>query len=163
MENIENYLRILTENLQKKLEVLGQVEVLNEQQAVLCSAVSMDFEAFDGLVEEKGRLIDRINSLDEGFDQVFDRIREELLSHKDLYKKQIAAMQELIKQVTDTSVVIQASEERNRNQVTAMFRRERDKMKQGRAASDVALRYHQSMSKVNYIDPQLMDKKVGGK
>lgn len=163
MENIENYLRILTENLQKKLEVLGQVEALNEQQAVLCNAVSMDFEAFDGLVEEKGRLIDRINSLDEGFDQVFDRIREELLSHKDLYKKQIATMQELIKQVTDTSVVVQASEERNRNQVTAMFRRERDKMKQGRAASDVALRYHQSMSKVNYIDPQLMDKKVGGK
>lgn len=159
--SLNNYLQILIENLQKKLITLEQVEELNQKQEEICKSDKIDFEAFDKQVEEKGKLVDQINFLDTGFDSVFERIREELLSNKELYKVQIASMQALIQQVMDAGVSIQASEARNHMLVTAMFQRERDKHKKSYISNSAALRYYQNMNQVNYVDPQLMDKKIG--
>lgn len=111
---ISNYLQVLEESLRKKLAALDRVESLCVEQEKLLKAPSFSEEAFDASMEEKGALIDELNRLDEGFESLYGHIREELPAQKEKYKTQIAALQQLVKDVTDKSVSIQAQEARNK-------------------------------------------------
>ena len=71
-------LDMLEESLQKKVEILTKIEDQNEKQRdVLSDSENVDEAAFDATVDAKGRLIDEINSLDDGFQSLFDRVKEE--------------------------------------------------------------------------------------
>ncbi len=111
---ISNYLQVLEESLRKKLAALDRVESLCVEQEKLLKAPSFSEEAFDASMEEKGALIDELNRLDEGFESLYGHIREELPAQKEKYKTQIAALQQLVKDVTDKSVSIQAQEARDK-------------------------------------------------
>ena len=87
-------LDMLEESLQKKIAILEKIEEQNDKQRdVLSVPEEVDEEAFDATVEAKGRLIDEINSLDDGFQSLFDRVKEEIGDHKDQYADQIKRMQ----------------------------------------------------------------------
>ena len=63
---MENQLIILSESLDKKLEVLQKIQDYNKRQEEIFSAENVDMSLFDDAVEEKQRLIDEVVRLDEG-------------------------------------------------------------------------------------------------
>ena len=70
---MENQLTILSESLDKKLEVLQKIREYNKRQEEIFSAEKVDMSLFDDAVEEKQRLIDEVVRLDEGFEILYER------------------------------------------------------------------------------------------
>lgn len=153
------YLTILIESLQKKSKVLDEISAYNERQSQLFKSGDASLETFDSLVEEKGKLIEALVKLDEGFETLYDRIAEEVATNKALYADQIRQLQEWIKKVTDQSVAIQAQETRNKDLVENYFRRQKEQLKSKKQSSQVAINYYKNMSRTSVVPPQFLDSK----
>lgn len=153
-------LDMLEESLIKKLEVMNKIQEENaRQKEILSDPEEVDFEAFDKTLDVKGDYIDELNSLDEGFQSLFDRVKSEVGDHKELYAEQIKRMQSLIHDVMDASASIEAEERRNKALAEKYFSKEREKMANSKRSSAVAFNYYQTMSKSKDIPPQFLDKK----
>ena len=153
------YLSILIESLQKKSKVLDQIKDFNDRQGQMFKEDRVSLEEFDRYVEEKGKLIEMLTQLDEGFEQLYERIAEEVVAQKDKYKAQIGQLQELIREVSAKGVSIQAQEERNKQLVEQFFKKEKAQVGTRRKTSAVAMNYYKNMSNTGVITPQFMDKK----
>ncbi|MCM1185064.1 MAG: flagellar protein FliT [Lachnoclostridium sp.] len=156
---MENYLDILEESLHKKLEVLGKIEDYNTKQHEIFSEEKASLDEFDEAIEEKGRLIEQLTRLDDGFESLYAKVSEELQSNRVKYAEQIKRMQELVKQVTDKSVSVQAQEARNKILIEEYFAKERAGIRHNRKSSKAAFDYYKSMSSVAAANPQFMDSK----
>lgn len=155
----ENYLDILEESLNKKIEVLTDIQQYNNRQEEVFRAAVVDLTVFDEYVEEKSGLIERVKALDEGFEQLYASVAEELKNNREQYKVQIGRLQELVAQVTEMSMSIQAQEARNKQLVEEYFARERSGIKQGRRSSKAAYDYYKNMNKTAVVQPQFLDSK----
>lgn len=157
---IENYLQILEESLHKKLAVLCKIEELNKQQEQMLKAENVLFDdEFDQSITDKGVLIDELKKLDEGFESLYQHIKEQLSTGKEKYKVQIAALQKLITDVTEKGVAIQAQEARNKMLVEQFFAQRKQELQKGRRSSKIALDYYRNMNQTQVVMPQFMDKK----
>lgn len=153
-------LDMLEESLRKKVEILTKIEEQNEKQRdVLSNSEKVDEAAFDATVDVKQGLIDEINSLDDGFQSLFDRVKEEIGDKKEQYADQIKRMQELIRDITGKSASIEASEHRNKRLAEKYFSIARESMNQSRNSSSAAFNYYQTMNNFKNVPPQFMDKK----
>lgn len=156
---MENYLSVLEESLRKKLQILDELTSYTMAQQDLLKAEELDYDAFDQLVEKKDPLVQMIMELDQGFETVYDRIKEQLLEHKELYAVQIRTLQNLISELTDKSVKLQAMEQRNKTAVEQQFRKSREKIRQGRQNKQAALNYYKNMNHSDFVPPQFLDNK----
>ena len=156
---MENQLTILAESLDKKIQVLAEIQEYNkvQEQAFLAETVKLD--DFDKAVEEKGRLIEQLNRLDEGFETMYAKLSEQLKANRDKYAKEISGLQNLIAQVTEMSVTIQAQEKRNKQLVEQFFAKERAGLRQNRKSSKAAYDYYKGMSNNSFVQPQYYDSK----
>jgi hypothetical protein len=156
---MEQYLDILMESLHKKIGVLDSLAAINVRQKECMAAEPVDYEGFDGCVDEKDRLIQDLDKMDEGFELAYAHVKEELPANREKYAAYVRRMQDLISEVMDKSVSLQAQEERNRQAVEDAFRRERKGLRQGRKSSKAAMDYYRNVSSSNVMPPQFMDKK----
>ena len=156
---MENYLLILQDSLVKKLRVLEQLEVCNQKQEAALSREAVSLEEFDGLTEEKGLLIENLQKLDNGFEQLYERVKAQLEANKDAHQMEINNMKELIRQITEKSVSLQAQEARNKALVEKFFAKERGQLKQGRLGSKAAMNYYSNMNRMGVNTPQVIDEK----
>lgn len=156
---IENYLTILEDSLKKKLVVLDEITEHNKEFSLLLSKGDLTAEQIDAMMEKKELLTNRLERLDEGFESLYERIREQLLSGMDLYKSQISRLQTLVRQVTEKGVAIQAQEERNRRLLDGYFQAQHRLIKQSRQSSQMAYGYYKSMNNGVVMSPQFMDQK----
>lgn len=156
---IENYLQILEESLHKKSNVLDRIEEVNKRQEQLLKAELVMDEDFDKCIEDKGALIEELNKLDEGFGSLYEHIKEQLSADRDKYKHQIAALQQLITQVTEKGAAIQVQEVRNKALVEQFFAQRKKELQKGRRSSKAALDYYRSMNQTQVVMPQFLDKK----
>lgn len=149
---MDNYVQIMVESLRRKEELLDRLIDKNEAQATCIldkEYEDIDWDAFNLIVTEKEILIDRINTMDEGFQSLYDRVKEQLVADKDQYADSIKEMQEIIKRLSDKSVVIQTGEERNRQSIEATLTGRKKAIRTTRNSLKVADSYHQSMT-MNY-------------
>ena len=156
---MENQLTILSESLDKKLEVLKEIQQYNLQQEKVFTEGTAKIEDFDEAVERKGELIEKLTRLDDGFEALYNRLSEQLSGNREKYAVQIKELQSKIKQVTDLSVTIQAQERRNKALIEKFFSKEREGIRQGRKSSKAALDYYSNMNKSKFVPPQFMDSK----
>ena len=156
---LKEYLKAMITGMEAKAECLDKLQQKTDAQTELLKAEKMDWDAFDALVDEKDLLIDELDKLDDGFQTVFDRIKDEVQAHKAEYKSEIARLQEQIKQVTAQSTSLMASEQRNKEFAERHFASAKKGIRQSKTTSRVAANYYANMNQINYIDPQLMDKK----
>lgn len=156
---IENYLGILENSLCKKLSVLDEIAVYNSAQEQLLKKEKLSLEELDENMKQKDALISKLTELDEGFESLYGRIKEQLQADRDVYREQIRRLQELISRVTEKSVSIQAQEARNKKLLEEYFAGERSQLRQGRKSSKAAYGYYKSMSNSNVIPSQFMDQK----
>ena len=158
MAEIKRYIEILTESLRKKKKILEDILEENEKQAGAIRGEEST-EAFEATVTAKSKLLWDMEALDNGFETVYERVKEGLEDQKEKYKAEISEMQALISEITDLSVRIQASEQRNKKLAEGYFsgarRQIRESKKSVRAASD----YYKSMSGSTDTGPRMVDQK----
>lgn len=148
MQKMDDYVQILLESLQKKSELLDRIIAKNEAQTSCVEGKdfdSIDWDAFNLLVAEKETLIDRINKMDEGFQSLYDRVKEQLCENKDKYASQIKQIQKMIEVVTDQGVQIRTSEERNRQIIEKILGSKKTTIRKTRNSLKVANSYAQTM------------------
>lgn len=156
---MENSLTILSESLDKKLEILQKVQEYNRRQEKAFSEETADLDDFDAAIDEKGRLIDEINRLDAGFETMYAKLADELKNNRERYAAQIRELQQKVTAVTDLSVTVQAQEARNKQLVEQYFAKRRAGIKEGRTSSKAAYNYYRNMNNANAVPPQFMDSK----
>ena len=153
------YVNILIDSLLQKRTILEEILQLNEEQGKLIKYETFDLEAFDRIVTEKAKRIEKLESLDDGFEMIYDKTKNDLIQCREQYKNEIKEMQDLIARITDLNMRIQASEERNKTGIEAYFKYTRSTYQQARATTKAASAYYSAMSRLNNVDPQLMDRK----
>lgn len=156
---MENSLTILSESLDKKLEILQKVQEYNRRQEKAFSEETADLDDFDAAIDEKGKLIDEINRLDAGFETMYAKLADELKNNRERYAAQIRELQQKVTAVTDLSVTVQAQEARNKQLVEQYFAKRRAGIKEGRTSSKAAYNYYRNMNNANAVPPQFMDSK----
>lgn len=158
-DQMDTYLDMLQDSLKKKLEILYRIMEYQREESDMLKSGSMDMEAFDRSINEKVTLAESIDSLDDGFEQVYDRIRKEMIEHKEKYAVQIRSMQDMIGEISEKNVLIQAEENRLKLEVDNYARRESAELRQKRNKGKAARSYYNNMKKLNYVGSQFMDKK----
>lgn len=145
MAQKNSYILILLDSLRKKDEILKKLLQKTQEQTLILTEKEIDADAFEKSISEKEELIAQITRLDEGFESVYGRVREELNEFRDDYAEEIREMQSLISSVTDKNVSIRTLEERNYRRAQEFFRATRVQIRQAQMTSRVADRYHTSM------------------
>lgn len=155
----KEYIAVLIQSLEKKKELLDKIIAKNKEQRGLFEDEDSDPDRLEENMQEKSVFIDQLNELDEGFQQVYNRVRSVLQEEKDSYKEEIHTMQGLITAITDKSATIQAQEQRNRALAEKRFASVKKGIRKARASNQVASTYYKSMANLNVVDSQFMDKK----
>lgn len=156
---VDSYIAILEDSLVKKADILRQLQLLSQEQSDILDDEGMMPEQFEENVEKKEALINKLASLDDGFEQLYERVREELISGKDQYSDSIRHMQEMIRDVTDRSVQIQAIEARNKEKAQRRFGEIRSQIREVKHSGKAVSSYYQNMMKMNSVEPQFWDSK----
>ncbi|MCM1495255.1 MAG: hypothetical protein NC089_05585 [Bacteroides sp.] len=159
MEKVSDYLKVLEESLEKKLTVLQALLEASERQGILADEEAFDLDAFEGTMDQKEQLLTRLEELDEGFDSVFQKIESEVKEHPELYREDVLALQQLIRQCTDISVEIQAAEARNKAKLSVKFADQQKELRQVKTSNKVATTYYKSMTNTQTADSRYMDQK----
>lgn len=155
----KSYIQMLEESLGKKCDILRQLQVLCYQQADILQDDKSPAEAFEQNVEEKAVLIRRLEQLDQGFEQIFARVQEDLESNKEQYKDSICHMQERIREITERSANLQMLERQNRDLAKKRFASVRTQARELRQNGKVVGSYYQNMMKAGTVEPHFMDSK----
>lgn len=159
MSHEQDYIKILIESLKKKLAVLDEIISFNKEQKKLIEEEKLDLPEFETTMTQKQELIDKLNLLDDGFETIYGRVKEELVTNSENHKEDIGILKGLISGVTEKSVLIQAEEERNRVAIENHFVSYKKEIRQFKQGRNVASNYYKSMSKLDHMDPHFMDKK----
>ena len=154
-----NYLQILQDSLVKKLELLDEIEKKSLEQSDMIKEPNVDLALVDFNMDEKAKLIDDVLALDDGFESIYEKIREQLIANKEQFKPQINELQSLIEKVTEKSASIQVIEARNKAQMEVVFASQKREVQSRRNAMSVAKDYYQTMNKVKHVSPQFLDQK----
>lgn len=149
--------QILVESLEKKSRVLDEIMRENEVQENLFKQETLDLEALDASSDRIGMLAEKLDLLDEGFEAVYDRIREELMDHKAAYRNEIKRMQALIAEITEKVVGINAARMRNKLQAENHFKKNRQQIGRASSKMKVSKNYYNNMNNLNYVDSHFYD------
>ena len=153
-----NYLQMMIDSLKMKINILKEISRFNEEQQKLVLSPDMDEEAFQSNLDGKGELIDKLNAMDEGFNSLFNRVKEAVENDKSRYSEEIKELKGLITQVTELGVSIEAQEARNKTAVQNKFSAMRKQLQQAKRSTKMANTYYQNMNKIS-LDPQFLDQK----
>lgn len=153
------YLTILMESLEKKIRILDQIILADQEQREALEDPNLDPDDFDRIVEKKTEYIEQLEQLDAGFEEVFARVKEELDGNRKQYKEQIHIMQDLIRKITDKSLMIQKQEAQNKELMEKKFASVRSQAREVRKSQKIVNQYYKNMMKNNYNDPQFLDNK----
>lgn len=154
-----NYIEILKNSMDRKEQVLEKILLANEEQKQVALEPKFDYDKFDQIYEEKGKLISELNLLDSGFQSIYDRVSETLANGREQYKDDIIKLQESIRKFTQLSMEIEASEKRNKELMEKTVSNLKNDVKVAKATSKAAVGYYNNMSRLTVIEPQFMDKK----
>lgn len=153
------YIQLLVDTQKKKLDVLKHLMDLTERQERLIAAGNFKEEEFLELVNLKEGKLKELSKLDDGFEQIYDSVKEELIGGKVKYTAEITALKELIGSITDTSVKLQALERRNKANMEFYFSRKRKEIRTARKNNKAVSNYYKTMTKQHEIQSYFYDEK----
>ncbi|MBE5918663.1 MAG: flagellar protein FliT [Pseudobutyrivibrio ruminis] len=159
MENMD-YVVMLRESLEKKADVLRVLTIRNKEQEAILKDPNSTPDDLEKNMNMKSELIERIIMLDDGFEQLFNRVKAIIEADRDTYADEIRLMQELIKKVTALTADVEASEYRNKEYAKTRFANIKKEAREIKKSSDVVSSYYKHMmSPQTTADPAFLDKK----
>lgn len=140
------YLNIMIDTLKKKEVLLNELKEITVKQALILEEDDFDADGFDSSIDGKQSKIDELLKLDEGFMEMYDKVKDTLVVDSKEYASEIEQAKTLIKRQTDLSVELQALEEKNRIKLSVHLSKGRQKGKDFRTSSRTAAAYYKNMS-----------------
>ena len=156
---MRNELQLLIESLEKKVRILEQILSISKKQYEVAGAEQFEPDDFDELVNQKDDLLKDMEQLDEGFDRTYQRIKDELPDKKELYRNEIASLQDLIKQTVDLGAQIHASEARAKERMAGAILRTKQEFNQRKVTARTVSDYYKTSNNIKYVDSIFLDKK----
>ena len=132
--------------MKKKELLLKNLKVITNKQTEILEAEEFAADDFDNTIEEKQKSIDALLKLDDGFMDMYAKVKDALISNGNDYIPEIEQAKALIKKQTDMSVELQAMEEKNKVKLTMQLSKGRQKGKDFRTSSRTAAAYYKNMS-----------------
>ena len=151
--------QILLQSLEKKNQLLDEMIAQNGVQEEILKSEEFDMDAFDKAIDKQSGYVEQLERLDQGFESVYDRFREELIANKERYRNEILRMKELIQQITDKVVAVNAGNMRNKALAENQFKKKRQAIGTSVTKHRVAKNYYNSMNDLNFVSPQFYDNK----
>lgn len=155
----EAYMQLLVDSLKRKAEILEQLKKSTKQQESIISSDPFNEDQFLLTINEKDGQIQLLNKLDDGFDRLYQSVKEELSAHKEKYATQIVALKELIVSITDAGVELQAMEKRNKAKLEVIFSNKKRDIKNSKISSQTAASYYKNMANQNTSQSFFYDEK----
>lgn len=152
-------LNILIEALVKKEELLIAILADSKKQLEIVSKSNLDTESFDELVDHKANLLLSMEKVDEGFDMVYNKIKNKLLENRESYKLEICQLQNLIRETMDTGAEIHRTETDVKRLLTSVLNSSRKHLQKEKAESKAVFHYYKQANQMNFVDPAFMDQK----
>ncbi|MDF2609527.1 MAG: hypothetical protein K0R92_1001 [Lachnospiraceae bacterium] len=153
------YINILSDTLVKKISIIDSLIDITLKQEEYLDQTPPDIDGFEQSLPEKGKLIDLLNQLDEGFERIYDYVSEEISKNKLQHKEQIVYLQTLIKQVTEKSAKLQTSEIRNKGKIEIYFSGIKTEIRTFKKSSQSASSYYRNMANQYQGESVFLDKK----
>ena len=153
------YLELLIQSLKKKLLLLNQIIVLNQQQKEMLMDENLDPDTLDVNVREKDELISQVTQLDDGFDEVYAHIADLMEKNHSDYEEELERMRELIRQIMAKDASIRADEQRNYELAQKKFARVKKQIREVKSSQKMVNRYYQNMMQQRQSAIQYMDNK----
>lgn len=154
-----DYIHIMVESLEKKIDVLNRIIELNRQQKFLLQDPNLLPEEFEQNMQFKSELVEQLNLLDDGFEELFQRVRDVLNDNREKYAEEIVQMQGLIKDIMTKTNEIQAQEARNRENAANKFSAVRNQVRGVRNSQKVVKQYYDNMMSHRKSEAQMIDNK----
>lgn len=154
-----DYMQIMIESLEKKVQVLNQIVELNRQQKFLLQDPNLSPDDFEKNMQYKSNLVEQLNLLDDGFEEVYTRVRDSLNANKEQYATEIARMQELIKEISALVNTVQIQEIKNKEEATGKFSLVRKQVRGVRNSQKVVKQYYDNMVGRRNTATQIIDDK----
>ena len=131
----------------------------NDTQEDILKQEELDLDALNASTDKIGSLTEALEKLDDGFEAVYDRTREEVIANQEAYRGEIARMQKLIGEITDKVVRINAARMRNKLRADQQFKKSREQIGRASSKMKVSKNYYNSMNNLHYVSPQFYDSK----
>lgn len=145
MDAVHTYINVLVDTLQKKKSVLEQIYDGTKQQKEILQSDKFNEEDFQKTISLKGMLLDELEQLDNGFEQVYERVALAMKYNKDSYKEEIVLAQKLIQEIMDLNVSIRAMEEQNKQRFPACVMEKRKQYGSIKTNSKIVTNYYKNM------------------
>ena len=155
----QQYLDILEDSLRRKNSILDEIKQINDEQRACLQNDNVQLDIFDSYIEKKAEYIEKLETLDQGFETLYAQVEKELKDNREQYADKIRSMQKLIREITDKSATIQVQETRNRDLISTYFGKRRNEIKEGRRNSKVAMNYYKVQSNNTYSEATFLDSK----
>lgn len=155
----QNIAQILLQSLEKKNTILDAIIGQNDIQEDILKQEKLDMDAFEASIDRIDALVDELEKLDDGFETLYNNVRGEIMSHKQEYSKEIAAIQGQIQQITDKIVTINAGKMRNQMRADNHFKQKAKEIKTAVSKTNATKNYYNNMNRLNYVAPQFYDNK----
>ncbi len=153
------YIQLLIDVLEKKKKLLIWLINVTEQQESIVATDPFDEQLFNETIRIKEEHLKSLIQLDEGFEKTYTGVKTELVIKKEKYESEISILKNLITEVTDLSIKLQALEKRNKQKIDFLFSGKRKNIRDSRISSKTAANYYKTMSKQHEIESQFYDKK----
>lgn len=129
MQETGTYINVLITSLKKKISILESYDkILLEEEAIL-KRKDKTMEEIEEKEDKKKEYLKVLEQADEGFETVYNRVKEELEDNKNAYETEIKTMQGLIKKITDYTVKIKAQEVRNKQMMELFFQQKKQEIR----------------------------------
>lgn len=140
------YVDVMLESLEQKQKIMHNILSLTKDQTEILTEESPDAEELDRIFNIKGMYVEQLQKIDEGFQAVYEKVKEEIQQNKYQHRPKIEQMQVLIKEITETGVSIQAQEEQNRERFEQYFAGEKKEIKSFKVSNKTAASYYKNMA-----------------
>lgn len=158
-ESKQAYIRLLVDASAKKLDILNKLMQTTEKQEELMRAEVFDEDSFSETIRQKEVLLKELNDIDNGFEQIYNSVKEELIGNKYRYEIEIKALQDYITSVTDISIRLQVLEQRNKSKLEVVLSEKRKEIRKMRVSNQTAANYYKTMTNQHEVQSFFYDKK----
>lgn len=154
-----SYIEILKQSLTKKLELLDTIMALNVLQKDMLENPNLDPDELEENLNRKADLVEQLSKLDDGFGQIYDRVRTELMENRTAYTEDIAQMKRDITAIMDKSTAIQSQEKRNQVLMQQKFTSVKKQIKEVKKSRQAVNSYYRNMMKMGTPGSTFLDDK----
>lgn len=154
-----SYIEILKQSLTKKIELLDTIMALNVLQKDMLENPDLDPDELEENLNRKADLVEQLSKLDDGFSQIYDRVRVDLTENRGTYSEDITRMKRDITAITDKSTAIQSQEKRNQVLMQQKFTSVKKQIKEVKKSRQAVNSYYRNMMKMGAPEAAFLDDK----